>query len=77
MDVDFTQILGRGQCEKRLSLGRGNHFHTMKKVEEKVEEKITFLQEEMLMGIRCVQTVALVTLNPLGCCQLCEISHRH
>lgn len=77
MDIDSTKMLGRRQCDKRLSLGGGNHFHNMKKVEEKVEEKITFLQEEIFMGIRCVQTLALVTLDCLCCCLLCEISHRH
>lgn len=71
MEIDFAQMLGRRQCEKRLSLGGRNHFHAMK-----VEEKITFLQAEILMGIRCVQTLALVTLDSLCCCQLCEISHR-
>lgn len=68
-------MLGRTQCETGLSLVGGNHFHTMKKVEEKGEEKINFLQAEILMGIRCVQTLALVTLDSLCCCQLCEISH--
>lgn len=72
MEIDFAQMLERRQRGKKLSLGGGNHFQTMKRV----EEKITFLQAEILMGFRCVQTLALVTLDSLFCCQLCEISPR-
>lgn len=46
-------------------------------MEKEVGGKINFLQNKIFREIKCVQILALVTLDPLGCCrQLREISHR-
>lgn len=45
-------------------------------MKKKIGGKINFLQKGIFMEIKCVQTLALVTPDPLCCCQLCEISHR-